>query len=153
MSGTYQITTAETTNPPDLNTRSVHNTTVTGDFTLTVDCKVTGTSSTWNDFAIIFGWQDASNYYFFSSNESNDGATSGIFKVVGGTSTELADITTMITPDTTYACKVERSGNTINVYRNDVLLATATDSTYTSGKVGFGTKKDKATFDNLIVTQ
>ena len=33
------------------------------------------------------------------------------------------------------------------------LLATATDSTYTSGKVGFGTKSDKATFDNLVVTQ
>ena len=52
-----------------------------------------------------------------------------------------------------YAVKVERIGSTINVYRNNVLLATATDSTYTNGKVGFGTKSDKATFDNLIVTQ
>ena len=84
VSGTYQITTANSASTTHLNNRSIHNTVVSGDFTLTADAKVTGSSSTWNDFAIIFGWQDANNYYFYSSNESNDGATSGVFKVVGG---------------------------------------------------------------------
>ena len=151
--GTYQITNANSASTTHLNNRSVHNTVVTGNFTLTADAKVTASSSSWNDFAIVFGYQNATNYYFASLNESNDGATSGIFKVVNGTSTELADITSAITAGTNYAIKVERIGNTINVYRNNTLLATATDATYASGKVGFGTKSDKATFDNLIVTQ
>ncbi|MGE5549050.1 MAG: DNRLRE domain-containing protein [Bacteroidota bacterium] len=149
--GTYRVTTANTAATTHLNNRSVHNTVVSGDFTATADASVTASSSSWNDFALLFGYQNANNYYFFSNNESNDGATSGIFKVVGGVLTELADITSFITAGTTYAMKVERSGNTIRVYRDDVLLATATDSTFMSGKIGFGCKSDTATFDNLLV--
>jgi hypothetical protein len=149
--GAYQLTAPDTTSTAPVNNRSVHATAVSGDFTLDADASVANTSSAWNDFAIVFGYQDANNYYFFSSNESNDGGTSGIFKVVNGTSTELADVTGPITAGTTYHVRVERAGGQVRAYRNGSLAASATDSTFLSGRVGFGTKGDSATFDNLVV--
>lgn len=131
---------------------SVHNTTVSGDFTLTVDASATATSALWNDFSVIFNYQNSTNYYYVSFNESNDNGTSGIFKLVSGVQTQLADITSLITAGTTYAIKVERTGSTYKVYRNNTLLATATDTAFTSGKVGFGTLNDGASYDNLVVT-
>ncbi len=130
---------------------SIHNTAVSGDYTLTVDASVTATSALWNDFSVIFGYQNSTNYYYFSSNENNDAGTSGLFKVASGTVTQLADTTTLITGGTTYAVKIVKNGSTYQAYRNNVLLATATDSTWASGKVGFGTLNDGASYDNLLV--
>lgn len=130
---------------------AVHNTNVTGDYTLTVDGSVTASSALWNDFSVIFGYQNSSNYYYFSSNESNDAGTSGLFKISAGTVTQLADTTTLITGGTTYAVKIVKTGSTYQAYRNNVLMATATDSTWSSGKIGFGTLNDGASYDNLLV--
>lgn len=150
-SGKYVLT-SPVVGGTGLGNRAVHNTTVSGDWTLTVDASTTATTSAWNDFGIIFGYQSSTNYYFFSSNESNDAGTSGILKVTNGVVSQLADITTAITAGTTYAAKIVKTGNTYQVYRNNVLLATATDSSWPSGKVGLGTLSDGATFDNLVVT-
>jgi hypothetical protein len=151
-SGAYRLTNPDNSLSIGNGNISVHNTNVAGDFVLTADASVASTSNAFNDFSILFGYQDTNNYYFASYNESNDPNTSGIFRVSGGTQTQIADITNLITPGTTYAVKVERAGSTINVYRNSTLIATATDSTFTSGKVGFGSRNDTCTFDNLIVT-
>lgn len=131
---------------------STHNTAVSGDFTLTVDASATATSALWNDFSVIFNYQNSTNYYYVSFNESNDTGTSGIFKYVAGVKTQLADITALITGGTTYAVQVERTGSTYRAYRNSTLVATATDTTFASGKVGFGTLNDGASYDNLVVT-
>jgi hypothetical protein len=152
VTGGKYVLTSPITGGTGNNNLSTHNTNVTGDWTLTVDASTTASSSVWNDFSVIFGYQNSTNYYYFSSNESNDAGTSGIMKVTGGTVTQLADITTAITGGTTYAAKVVKTGSTYQVYRNNVLLATATDSTWASGKVGFGTLSDGASYDNLIVT-
>jgi hypothetical protein len=149
--GAYQLSAPDTTTAAPLNNRSVHATAVSGDFTLDADASVANTSSAWNDFAVVFGYQDPGNYYFFSSNESNDGATSGIFRVANGVSTELADVPGTITAGTTYHVRVERSGGQINAYRDGALVASAADSAFLSGRVGFGTKGDAASFDNLVV--
>ncbi len=152
-SGTYRLTNPDNSLSVGNGNISVHNTNVAGDFTLTADASVASTSNAFNDFSVLFGYQDTNNYYFASFNESNDANTSGIFRVSGGTQTQIADITNLIAPSTTYAIKIERAGSAIRVYRNNTLLASATDSTFTSGKVGFGSRNDTCTFDNLIVTQ
>lgn len=131
---------------------SIHNTAIPGDFTLTVDGSTTATSALWNDFSVIFNYQNSTNYYYLSLNESNDGGTNGLFKFAGGVQTELADITTLITAGTTYSVKIVKTGSTLQAYRNGTLVATATDSTFTGGKVGFGTLNDGASYDNLVVT-
>jgi len=114
--------------------------------------RITGTGSAWNDAAIIFGYQDANNYYYVSLNESNDGNTKGLIKVVGGSPTELDDIGITVTSDTDYAIEIERSGSSISVSVNSSSVASATDSTFTSGKAGLGSYNDGASFDNLIVS-
>jgi hypothetical protein len=151
--GTYRVTTPATTGTTHLNTRAIHRTSVDGNFSLAADASTIPAGTPWNDFAVIFGYQDANNYYFFSSNESNDGGTSGLFKVVNGVSTELADVAAPITDGTNYRLRVDRVGGQINAFRNGTLVASATDSTFLSGRVGFGTKSDSAVFDNLVVTQ
>lgn len=151
-SGTYRLTDPNNSLSVGNGNISVHNTSVAGDFTLTADASVAQTSNAFNDFSVLFGYQDADNYYFASFNESNDPNTSGIFRVSGGTQTQLADITNLIAPGTTYAVKVERAGSSLKVYRNNALLASATDAALAGGKVGFGSRNDTCTFDNLIVT-
>lgn len=131
---------------------SVHDTTVSGDFVLTGTIQATGTSSSWNDAAVVFGYQDTSNYYYLSLNESNDGNTKGILKVVNGTPTELADISVSVASDTDYPIEIVRSGSSIVAKVNGAQVASATDSTFTSGKVGFATYNDGAEFDDLVVT-
>ena len=120
----------------------MHSTVIDGDLTLDVDASAGDAGTAWSDFAVIFGYQDPENYYFFSSNQSNDSATSGIFKVVNGNVTELADVSGAIAAGTNYHVRIERDGNDIRAYRGGTLVASATDATFTSGQVGFGTKND-----------
>lgn len=147
----YVLSSPETGGTTGINNISIHNTVLTGDWTLTVSARTVGTSSPWNDFSVIFGYQNAYNYYVFNSNESNDEESSGVAKVVGGNITELADINVMIKPDKSYVVKIVKTGSTYKIYRDNAILATVTDSTWTTGKVGLGTLNDGASFDNLMV--
>jgi subtilisin family serine protease len=151
VSSTYQITAPSTATTTHLNTRALHNTSISGDFTLMVDASVVNTSTTWKDFDIIFGYKDTNNYYFASFNQSDSTNTHGIFKVQNGVSTQLENFGATITPETTYKVDIRRMGNLIQVYLNGTFYGEAEDSTFTSGKVGFGSKSDKAIFDNLII--
>jgi hypothetical protein len=148
----YRVHATSQTSITHLNARSVRTGNVTADFTATVTANVAATTSAWNDFALVFAYQDASNYSYFSSNESNDGATSGIIKVVNGVVTEVADIPAPITAATNYQVKLVRAGNTVTAYRNNVLLATATDAAFSGGRIGLGTARDQVDFDELVVT-
>jgi hypothetical protein len=149
VGGAYQVTSASNAATTHLNNIAVHTTTLEGDFDLAVDGRVPS-SNGWADFAVIFNYQDANNYYFFSSNQSNDSLTSGIFKVVNGQVSELAEAA-VISTDTTYRVRVVRSGSSISVYRDGTLVAMVEDETFTSGRIGFGTKGDNPSFDNLVV--
>jgi chitodextrinase len=131
---------------------AVHATAVSGDFTLTTTARSPGTSSTWDDFSIVFGYADTSNYYFASFNEGNDANTHGLFRVQAGVITQIADFTSLISSGVDYTIQVERIGATLRVTRDGVLAAEVTDSTFTSGKVGYGSRNDAASFDNLRVT-
>jgi hypothetical protein len=73
--------------------------------------------------------------------------------VQAGRVTQLADFTSVISGGVDYSIKVERLGSMIRVSRNGVLAAEVTDSTFTSGKVGYGTRNDPVSFDNLRVTR
>lgn len=128
-----------------LNTKSVN-----GDFTLTFDGSTPSTGA-YADFGAIFDYVDENNYYYIDYNKTDDQTTNGILKVSGGAQTKLADFPVTMNSDTTYSTKIVRTGSTINVYRNNVLLASATDATFNSGKVGLGSRNDPASFDSLVV--
>jgi hypothetical protein len=156
--GKLQLTSpaAPTGVQPNGNIR-VHNATLTGNFTLTVDASVTpNAGSGFDDFSVIFGYLSSSNYYYVSSNESNDANTSGLFYYDGTTNTQLADFTQTITPGTTYTVKVDYVGTTLKVYRGPAggsltLLCTYTVVLPFNGKIGVGSRNDGATFDNVVV--
>lgn len=143
---------AGSTTPGILGNISVHALSVPGDFSLSAVMRITGTASAWDDAAIVFGYQDASNHYYVSLNESNDNRTKGILKVVNGVPTELADITIPVSANTDHLVEIIRSGSAISVAVNGASVASATDSTFGSGKVGFGSYNDGATFDDLEVS-
>ena len=134
-----------------LDNRAIHSTTVNGGFTLTVDASVAASSSSFDDFGVIFNYQDANNYYVANFNETDDAGGNGIIRVQGGAETKLATLTGSTAGGTTYAVKVVKTGSTIKVYRDNVLVATATDATFTGGKIGVGSSNDSAQFDNVVV--
>ena len=84
---------------------------------------------------------------------NNDAYTSGVFKVVSGQVTQIADITQAVPGGSFRSITVQRIGGGIHVYMNNAWVATAMDSAFTSGKVGFGSRNDAGSFDNLIVRQ
>jgi hypothetical protein len=150
-SGRYSLTSPSTTAVPNANL-ALQKTVLSGDFSLMATGSTVATSSPWNDFSIVFNYRDATNYYFANFSEGQDAASNGLFRVSNGTATQIADISTTITPGTYYPIRIERQGSAIRVFRGNALVAKAIDSTFTSGKVGFGTKNDGARFDDLVAT-
>jgi hypothetical protein len=133
---------------------SVHKTNINGDFILEAEASAVPTTGHWDDFSILFGYKDQNNYYFASFNESNDPNTNGIFRVLNEKAIQIRNFDATTTASSIlHKIKVQRTGSTINVYRNGILLGSATDSTFTTGLVGFGTRNNNAVFDNLVVTQ
>ena len=61
---------------------AVHNTAITGDFVLTVDAIATSTTGGFDDFSVIFNYQNSTNYYYASFNETDGPNTNGLFEVV-----------------------------------------------------------------------
>jgi mono/diheme cytochrome c family protein len=129
-------------------------------FTLTVDGIATQTTSTVNDFVVIFNWQNDDNYYYASFNEtdgttSDDVNTNGIFRVVNGTRTQIRDFTPTTTPGSPtaalHAVRIEKMKGTIRVFRDGVLMGLVTDTSHTGGKAGVGSFNDSGRFDNFIV--
>lgn len=151
--GKYNITGPVIINGTGNGNISVHNQALSGDFTITADASVEPTSKNWDDFSLIFNYQDRKNYYYASFNESDNSKCNGIFKVSGGNVVEVVDFASQITAGKDYNIKVERTGRTIKVYRDSALQAEATDSSLRNGKVGFGSANNAAIFDNLVVEQ
>lgn len=65
--------------------------------------------------------------------------------------TELKRASVTINPNTSYHLKVSAVGDLINVYVNDALVLTQSDSTYTSGNIGVRMYNSLPTYDNLVV--
>jgi hypothetical protein len=150
--GQCTLTGAATSGTGPLYNILTHNTSISGDYTITVEGAAPQTTNTWDDFAIVFNYKDVNNYYFVVFNESNNSTTNGIFKVSNGTVTEIKDFSnTTAASSSLYQIKIVRAGSSIKVYRGTTLMGTVTDSTFTSGKVGFGAFNNNATFDSLKV--
>ncbi|MBW3573536.1 MAG: right-handed parallel beta-helix repeat-containing protein [Actinobacteria bacterium] len=130
---------------------SVHVTPVSGDFSLTAEAQVKGTSIRTNDFSVIFGYRNLKNYCYASFSETNDGRTSALFRVRDGAVTELDDITKVIDADRFYTVGIEVDDDDVRVTLGGQEVATATTSGCGDGQVGFGSANDAGQFDNLLV--
>jgi enterochelin esterase-like enzyme len=132
----------------------LHKSTVTGDYRLTVLGTAEASSSSWDDFMVVFGYKDAKNYYFANFNESNNSTSNGIFKVVDGNVTQITDFSKTTLPNNDlHEIEIRKEGNTIIVNRSGTELGKATNVSFASGQVGLGTFNNNASFDELIVTE
>jgi hypothetical protein len=149
--GRYALTNPAVASSAGNSNLSVSGAYVDGDFTLTTSAMVKATADAWDNFSVVFAYQDAANYDYASFNESNNLSTSGLFRVRGGVLTQLADITKKITAGTTYKVTIERRDDEVRVYLGGIEVTAASDPLLGVGQVGYGTRNKAATFDDLRV--
>ncbi len=120
------------------------------DITVEADVKVDNFNGT-NRTYVAGRYQDGNNYYAASLYNKNGGQLE-IRKKVGGSSSTLITKDYPLSTGVWYTVKLELVGNTIQMYVNDALQLTATDSSISSGAVGLVSMKTVTKFDNVIVT-
>lgn len=147
----YSLTNPVTTQPI-IGNLSLYPSMIIGDVTAQVKVRAVGTTSIWNDVAIIFAYRDAQNYSYVSLNESNDNATSGVFVVTNGVTTEISDITNTILSDTWYSVRLARTGTNVTVAIDNKIVARTSNPAFSDGKFGLGTRNDSAQFDDFMIT-
>lgn len=131
---------------------TVHNAVLDSNYVVEVTFSVSNTNA-FDDAALVFDFQDVNNHYYASLNESNNGGTHGFFKVENGVWSQVADFGAgaLILNDVDYRIKVVRVGDTAEAYLDGVLIGTMVDSSFSGGQIGFGTKNDPVSFDDLLI--
>jgi chitodextrinase len=137
---------------PVLGNLSVHETSLVGDFSLSADVTTTAAGTPFDDSAVVFGYRDPRTYYLVSLNEHNDSGTNGIFAVTNGTARELVDFPVLVPSGVPHAVSVSLTGSVVTATVDGTVRGTATlPAGPVFGKVGFGSKNNGGTFDNLTV--
>ncbi|MBK7859866.1 MAG: fibronectin type III domain-containing protein [Archangiaceae bacterium] len=131
-----------------LSNYALHQTARTGDFTVQVDARTTDTDW-WADFAVIFSFRDASNYWYAAFASTDDAFTNGLFKVENGVQTEVASFGSTVAPSTAYAISITQASGALTVRSNGAALATVTANPG-DGRFGLGSRDNAAVFDDLV---
>ncbi len=125
-----------------------------GDFTMTLQARPGDDvdDNAQADFAIVFGYQNANEYFYMMFN--NDAGFTALFKVAGGTRQQVAAADQdWITDNLYHAVEISRSGGEITVLFDGATVLTATDTDYATGRVGVGSFNDSAYFDDISVRE
>ncbi|HWM44716.1 MAG TPA: hypothetical protein VNP36_19945, partial [Burkholderiales bacterium] len=102
------------------------------------------------DHAVVFGLQDASNYYYAMFNRT--AAETRLFKVVGGVRQPALAIGNYAIPDNGYhQIEVSRAGSLIAVKADGAVLMQVNDATFGAGRVGIGSFNDAAWWDDVAI--
>lgn len=121
------------------------------DYSVTADVKITDFNGSTRTY-VAGRYTDANNYYAASLFNSAGGKLE-IRKKVKGSSTTLATKADFeLKTNEWYHIKLEMTGSTINMYVNDVLELSATDTDLTQGRVGLLTLKSAAMYDNVKIS-
>ena len=89
------------------------------------------------DHAVLFGLQDADNYYYAMFNRN--AANTQLFKVVGGVRQPALANSNYAIPDNEYhPVEVSRAGSLITVKADGAVIMQANDATFGAGRVGIG---------------
>ncbi len=128
---------------------------VVGDFVLEALVQSTGKDGAHRDMCLFFGYQDAAHFYYVHLAKKADDHANQIFIVNAADRKKISTKTTPGTPwdDGWHRVKVVRtvSDGTISVYFDDMktLAMTATDRTFTWGRVGLGSFDDSGNWDEV----
>jgi len=100
---------------------------------------------------IIFRVVDRDNYYILRANALEGNVNFYTYR--GGKRSVITEATATVAAGTWHELRVEVTGQRMTSYLDGTQLATATDTTFSSGRVGLWTKADSQTcFDDLTTT-
>jgi hypothetical protein len=129
-----------------------------GSFELTVNMKQTGREYGHRDLCLFFGHQDPSHFYYVHLASTADAHANSIFLVNGAPRVSIAATRTDGTKwdDQYHTVRIVRDAESgsIRVYFDDMTapVMTATDKTFTTGRVGVGSFDDVGEFDDFVVS-
>jgi hypothetical protein len=121
-----------------------------GDLVLDADVQSTTRDYPHRDAVLVFGYQDPAHFYYVHFGKATDDHANQIFIVNDKPRVKISTKTTAGTPwtDNWHHLRVARkvADGTIEVYFDDLKtpVMTATDKTFTWGRVGVGTFDDTA---------
>lgn len=130
---------------------SVYNNDYIGDIEITVDADSLEDfpANPDADYALILGYQDPYNYYYAHLSEITGNCN--ITKVVSGTAATLTTSATLALTDGFNNIIFRREGNDLKLLFDGTIEMTTTDTTFTNGKVGFGSFDDAVRFKNINI--
>lgn len=118
------------------------------DYSVQADIKPLAFNGTDRGIYLCARLKDTSNFYFASLSNSNK---LQLGKKSGGGTTYLATKTYTVTAGNWYTVKLALNGSQIDCYINDVLELSASDTTFTAGKIGLYAFYSSAEFDNILI--
>jgi hypothetical protein len=103
------------------------------------------------DYDVVFGWQDADNYYY--AMFSRTAASTQLFKVAGGVRQPALATANFAIPNNNYhLVAVARNGSLITVSFDGATIMQASDATFGAGRIGIGGFNDAAWWDDILIT-
>jgi|GEM_PF-542445 len=128
-----------------------------GDFVLEADCLSTKPDYNHRDLCLVFGYQDASHFYYVHLGKKTDDHANQIFIVNGTPRTKISTKTTPGTnwDDLWHHVKIVRrvSDGRIDIFFDDMQrpVMQAVDKTFAWGRVGVGSFDDIGDWDDVVL--
>lgn len=129
-----------------------------GDFILEGDFLQTGREYGHRDMCVFFGFRDASHFYYTHVATAADDHAHNVFIVDGAPRRKLTNRTTTGVnwgQNIWHRIRIERRASTgsIRVFFDDLTtpIMEAADTTFTQGKIGFGSFDDTGKIDNIRI--
>ncbi|GAB7041675.1 hypothetical protein JCM9533A_55250 [Catenuloplanes niger JCM 9533] len=129
--------------------RSLTGTASWTDYTVQATVRPTAFNGGNRFVALLARAQNATNYYYLALRSNG---TVELKRLVGGSSATLASAPLPVAAGSSYAVRLEVAGSTLRGYVDGALLASATDTRFTSGRVGVATFNASAEFDDVTVS-
>jgi len=109
-----------------------------------------GTAAQERWVGLIARYTDDRNYYYMTLRNSNK---LSLRKLVNGAITEIGSVPLSVSAGSTYALRLEATGQSLRAYVNDALIMQTVDSSHATGRGGAVTYKAAAQFDDYAAYQ
>jgi pectate lyase len=119
------------------------------DYSVQARVKPTAFNGSNRFVAVLARVQSNTSYYYVALRGNN---TVELKKLVNGSSTTLDTASLTVSINTWYTVRLDVSGTSLRGYVDGNLLTEATDSQYSSGRIGVATFYGSANFDDVVVS-
>ena len=133
----------------------VHNTALSGDWSLAVRMSAVGSATAQPSFSVVFGFQDSTHYLYANASRTRATGADGIYEVWGATATQLASFASSATivSGRNYDVAVTRTGSTVSMQMNGTPIGSASSAELRDPmRIGFGSQGSVVTARHLAVT-